>query len=203
MAGQQSVEDRAQAIDIRRRGERSLIPAYLLGRHVGRRSHGIAGVCQAALGLDLAGQAKVGDVWLAAFVQQDVCRFQIAVQDSTLVGVMDGIGNRRHQPGRGGDVGGEIAKLLVQAGAGYQLHAEKALAVLPADLVDGYDVRVVEPRDGLGLVLKPDQLSLAGEFGRPDDLQGNQPVQCDLPCPVDNAHPSPAQLIEQLITDGG
>ena len=66
VAGQQSVEDRAQAIDIRRRGERSFIAANLLGRHVGRGSNGIAGVCQAALGLDPAGQAKVGDVRLAA-----------------------------------------------------------------------------------------------------------------------------------------
>ena len=66
------------------------------------------------------------------------------MEDAPLVRMMDGIGDRRRQAGRGRDVGSEICEFLVEAGAGYQLHAEKTLALLPADLVDGHDVRVVE-----------------------------------------------------------
>ncbi len=199
LAGQQGVEDRAQAVDVGRRGERSLLAPGLLGRHVRRRSHGIARVRQVALGLDPPGQAEVGDVGLAPLVDQDVRRLQVAVQDAPLVGVMNGLGDGGHQPGRGREIGGEVAQPLVQAAARDQLHAEEALARRLAHLVDRHDVGMVELRDGLGLVLEPDQLGLAGEFGRPDDLEGDQPVQGDLPCLVDDAHSAPAQLRQDLV----
>ena len=51
-------------------------------------------MCQAALGLDMPGQAEVGDVWLAPLVKQDVwawfknARFRVTLGISarTLIG---------------------------------------------------------------------------------------------------------------------
>ena len=63
-------------------------------------------------------------------------------------------------------VGGVIGEPLVQARPADQLHAEVALAVVLADLVDRHDVRVVEPGDRLGLVLEPPQLVVGGQGGR-------------------------------------
>src|SRR5271165_1836666 len=160
-------------------------------------------MCQAALGLDMPGQAEVGDVRLAPLVKQDVCRLEVAVQDPPLVRMMNGLGDGGHQPGRGSDIGDEVAQALVQAAAAYQLHAEEALARPLAHLVNGHDVRVVELRDGFDLVLKPDPLGFAGEFGRLDHLESDQPVESDLPCLVDDAHPASAQLRHNLVAVGG
>src|SRR5271166_5044757 len=150
----------------------------------------------------MPGQAEVGDVRLAPLVKQDVCRLEVAVQDPPLVRMMNGLGDGGHQPDRGRDIGGEVAQPLVQAAAGYQLHAEEALARALAHLVNGHDVRVVELRDGFGLVLKPDQLGFAGEFGRLDHLESDLPVESDLPCPVDDAHSASAQLRQNLVAVG-
>ena len=69
-----------------------------------------------------------------------------------------------------------------------------------AHLVDRNDVGMVELRDRLGLVLEPHQLRGRGELGRPDQLEGHQPVQRELTRLVDDAHPAPAQLVEDLVT---
>ncbi len=58
-----------------------------------------------------------------------------------------------------------------------------------ADLVDRHDVRVVELRDGLGLVLKSQQLAFGGETARLDHLEGDGPVERDLVGFEDDAHP--------------
>ena len=60
------------------------------GRHVTWRAHHLTGARQVRVSLDDLGQPEVGDVRLAAFIKQDVARFQIAVNDALLVGV----GNR-------------------------------------------------------------------------------------------------------------
>ena len=65
--------------------------------------------------------------------------------------------------GRRAGFGGEIGEPLVEAGSRDQLHAEEMPSVVLADLVDRHDVRVVELRDSLGLVLKPQQLAFGGE----------------------------------------
>ena len=64
-----------------------------------------------------------------------------------------------------------------QAAAVDELHAEVVLAVVLADLVDRHDARVVEQGDGLGLVLEPAQLVVAGQDAGLDHLEGDGPVE--------------------------
>ena len=73
------------------------------------------------------------------------------------------------------------------------------LAVVLADLVDRHDAGVVEQRDRLGLVLEPPQLVVAGQDAGPDHLQGDGPVEADLPGPVDDAHAAAAELGLDLV----
>ena len=54
-------------------------------------------------GLDALGEAEVGDVGDAGGVDQNVGRLQVAVQDTVLVGVLDGAGD-------GGEVAGGVAR---------------------------------------------------------------------------------------------
>ena len=88
---------------------------------------------------------------------------------------------------------------LGEAAARDQLHGEVLLAVVLADLVDRHDAGVVEQGDGLGLVLEPAQLVVAGEHAGLDHLEGDGPVEADLPGLVDDAHAAAAQLLVDLV----
>ncbi len=81
-----------------------------------------------------------------------------------------------------------------QAAARDELHAEVVLAVVLADLVDRDDAGVIEQRDGLGLVLEPPQLVVAGEQPGLEHLQCDGAVEGDLAGLVDDAHAAAAQL---------
>ena len=99
LARQQGVKNRAQAVDIGRRGERSPLPGCLLGAmYEGFPRVALSGSVRSRA--RCAGQAEVGDVRLAALVKQDVCRLEVAVQDAPLVRMVNGLGDRGHQPGR-------------------------------------------------------------------------------------------------------
>ena len=117
LAGQQGVQDCAQAIDVGGRREAPLHARRLLRRHVGRSPHDGARLRQVAVALDAPGQAEVGHVRLAVLVDQDVGRLQVAMEDAALMGVVHRLGDGRDQPGRGADVAAEVVAPLVEAGA--------------------------------------------------------------------------------------
>ena len=87
----------------------------------------------------------------------------------------------------------------MQAFARDQLHAEEIPPQVPADLVNRHDMRVVEPRHCLGLVLKSQELSLGSKAPRFDHLERDGPVKRDLVGFEDDAHPSSPQLTQNLI----
>jgi hypothetical protein len=83
-------------------------------------------------------------------LEEDVGGLQVAVQDAALVGVIHRPRHRRQQPGRPPLVLFPGRRPLAagqgvgQAAALDQLHAEVALPLVFADLVDRHDVGVVE-----------------------------------------------------------
>src|SRR6185503_1502002 len=74
--GEELVEDEAERVDVAAR--RDLAAGELLGRHVGRRA-------RAQRLARRPGEAEVGDPDLAAAVEHDVRRLQIAVDDAAVV----------------------------------------------------------------------------------------------------------------------
>ena len=88
-SGEQLVEDRAQAIDIRCRRELLGMAGGLLGRHVGwgAEQRGRPGDVIAAF--DDFGQPEVGDVRLAVCVHQEVGGLEVAVENAVFVRIMD------------------------------------------------------------------------------------------------------------------
>ena len=76
LPGEQLVEHETERVDVAARGH--LAAGELLGRHVGRR----AGAQRFA---GDAGQAEVGDPDLAAAVEHDVRRLEIAMDDAAIV----------------------------------------------------------------------------------------------------------------------
>ncbi len=68
----------------------------LLGGHVGGRAGDLTGPEPLQVLADR--QAEIGDVRLALTVDQDVRGFQVAVDQSGPVGVVDSLGDVDHQP---------------------------------------------------------------------------------------------------------
>ena len=132
-------------------------------------------------------------------VDQDIGRLQVAVQNSAHVGVLNGVGRLDHQGHDGAMVIAERGELLREVAPDDELHAEVALTFVLADFIDGDDAGVVEKRDGLGLVLKPTQLGVVGQEPGLHHLEGDRPVEADLPGPVDHAHAAPPQLFLQQV----
>ena len=66
---------------------------------------------------------------------------------------------------------------------------------------------VIEQRDRLGLVLEAPQLGVVGQHAGLDHLEGDGPVEADLPRLVDDAHAAAAELFLNLVVaevaDGG
>ena len=86
---QQLVQRQPKRVDI----ATGIVPAIKgFRRHIAERAEDVAAVGQVLLVLDL-GQAKVGHPDGAARIQQQVRRFDIAVQDALLVRVLQGVGD--------------------------------------------------------------------------------------------------------------
>jgi hypothetical protein len=58
---------------------------------------------------------------------------------------------------------------------------------------------VVQERDGLGLVLEPTDLDVAGELGVSDHLDRDRTIERDLPGLVNDAHSSLSKDLDQFI----
>ena len=79
------------------------------------------------------------------------------------------------------------------------IHREVVSTVVLAYLVDGNDVGMLEVGCRLGLVAKPLDVGLTGQFPRKDHLQGDNPVEAYLPSPVDDAHAATNDLFDNLV----
>ena len=91
-ARQDRVQNRSQTVNVGGLRDRSPVPRGLLGGHVGWCSEHGPGLGELAVTLEPAGEPEVGHQRLALFVDQDIRRFQVAVEDASLVGVVDGPG---------------------------------------------------------------------------------------------------------------
>jgi hypothetical protein len=139
----------------------------------------------------------------ALAVQQDVGRLEVAVQDAALVRVVDRPGHQGEQPGAGAGVGLEVGQPAGQAAALQQRHAEVEVVPVPADLVDGHDVRVVQGGDRLRLLAEALDVRLGVPVGEPEHLQRHEPVRALLPGLVDHPHPALGDLLQQLVIERG
>jgi hypothetical protein len=127
-------------------------------------------------------------------VEQDVGRLDVPVDQPAKVGVVQGLGHRRHDGGRLRERGPALLDPAGQVGALDELRDDVAQAVVgAAGVVNGDNVGVVEGGDdtGLGQV----GLDVLGAFDPAGvrDLDGDRPTQLLVEGQVDPAEAAFAQ----------
>ncbi len=156
-----------------------------------------------------AGDPEVGDAGAAVGGQDQVARFDVAVDDSHPVGVVEGDGDIGDDAGRFGRPeavsGGQD---LLEVPSFDVLHRDEehpGRAVL-TDIVDGDDAGVVEAACGLRL---PEEsfAELVGDLGvdiEPQGLERHHAVDERVAGEIDDAHGAPAERLDDLVaTDVG
>ena len=103
-------------------------------------------------------------------IEQDVGRFQVAVQKAALVRVMHCSRHIHDQPGGGLLIFLEATQMLVQAPALDQLHAQKGTALVLGYVENSHDVGMLQLRHALGFgpetahFLSRDQMARQGHL---------------------------------------
>ena len=173
----------------------------LLRRHVVQRPHHLAGAGQRHLQripVRELGQTEVGDLQLAAFVQQQVLRLDVAVDDAVVMGVLQGRADLRHDGQRLARRQPAAVQQLPQVGPVDVLHQEIEPLIPPAEIVHGHDVRMIEQRQGAGLAGEPfGKRRVVGDGGS-EDLQGHRAAQLLLPGLVDDPHAAAANQVQDF-----
>ena len=78
------------------------------------------------------------------------------------------------------------------------LHQQVVKPVRLAEIMHGHDVRVVQPRQRLGLAREPLGELRVRSLLRREDLQRHQPVQLRLARLIDHPHPAAAEAFEDF-----
>ena len=114
-AREQTIKERAQAIDVGRRGDTTLVSHRLLWGHVTGRAHDQPRLGCISRSAEPLGQAEVGDVSTPFVVDQDIRGLQIAMQHTSLVCMVDRSRDRGDQASSRPGVTREIVQALFEA----------------------------------------------------------------------------------------
>ncbi len=185
-------EQATQRVDVA--GRAGLPAGVQLGGHVGGCPHGDAGHGQVAVGVDLTGDAEVGEVRahaVGADPQQHVGGLDVTVHQPRRV--------RVREPG--GDLGDHVDRdaqrrgpagldHLPEVAVGHQLGGDVEPAVDLAVGVDVHHVGGVQGRLGLRLPGEPSPEGIVVGEVRRDDLERDLPVELGVQGLEDDAHPA-------------
>ncbi len=129
--------------------------ARLLGAEVVGRPHDLIRGAQIRPALEGARETEVAHHRFAGRAEQDVVRLHIAVDDAGCVRGGEGGGHVEPEP-HGLGLGQRVAHLQASSeGAGQQVHHDPGRVIGAADVADGDDVRMAEPRGGGGFAPEP------------------------------------------------
>src|SRR5438093_11074736 len=107
---------------------------------------------------------------LACYIQQNVSRFDVAMENSMLIRAVNSAGHLRDEfrclPDRHRRSPNDFVKLT----AFNKLHAEEARPIALADFVDGNDTGMLQSRRSFGFKAKAPQVRFARPLTKADDL---------------------------------
>ena len=157
-AGQELVEDGAQGILVGGGPYLLGIAPRLFGSHVAGRAQDRARACLTRIALQPLHQPEIGDLGSAVGREEDIARFEVAVDHLVLVRHVHRTGQDFDDPGGLIDRLGLAVNLLSETAASQVFEREIGQAVVFADLEDLDDVGVFDRGDGLRLDLEPGEI---------------------------------------------
>ena len=147
------------------------------------------------------GDAKIGQDRPVALVKQNVARLDVAVYQATLVGEVQGVGHGQHDLDRLLRIGTLFLEPRFQVAAVQVLGDDEAQTVVTlADVVDRDDARMIEPRQGAGLLLKGGHLARGGKQARMNHFHGHDALEFLVEREVNLGRGADPQAVSQLIT---
>jgi hypothetical protein len=186
LAGQHLVEHDAERVDVGPVSTSRFL--HLLG-HVMRRAHHLLRTETVESAESLPNiLARQSPHHATAFVDQNIPRLDVAMDDPFVVGELKGFANLRDNRQSFG--GCEPARLfqLAQVHAIHEFHDEIIELAALTEFINGHNVRVIEPGQRTGLAREPlGESGIAARFGR-QNLERDQSVELPLPRLVNHAH---------------
>jgi len=144
------------------------------------------------------GQTEVRHFYPPAPVHQNVFRLDVAVDDAQIVGKLERVANLRHDGQRFARRDAARREQLAQRDAIHEFHEQVIHSARLAEIMDGDDVRVAQPRQGLGLLFEaPGEGGVFLPFRR-EDFQGDQAVEAGLARFVHDTHPAASQALDDF-----
>ena len=198
---QHFVKDRSQRVNVGRRPDLIVSAPCLFGGHVHGRADDPAFFDRVGVLIQPFGQAEVADLRRAIGGQQNVRRFQVAVDDVSFVGEIHRPSQRLGQCCRLPSRLRHPLEFVAQVPACQILKGHVRLAVVLIDLVDVHQIRMraARHRACFGQHALHVRRARRGTSPRVDHLQGHQALQPNVERPVHDAHAPLAKLIENLI----
>jgi len=144
------------------------------------------------------GDAEIRDLDAPLFVQQHVFRFDVPMHDALLVGELKRLTDLRHDGQRLLRLDMPFTQQVAQGHPVHVFHQQEEHPARLAKVVNGDDVRMTQPGQGLGLALKAFCELRLGALLRRENLQGHQAVELRLACLVHHAHAAAAEALEDL-----
>ena len=159
------------------------LTANLFRRHITNGAHHCTGTCvlqnrlRACKGIGLRlgelGQAKVENLDAPIFRDEQVFGFEVAMNDAVFVGGVQPVSDLHGIVDCGAYRQGTAPQLLAQGLSLQKFGHDVRDAVLPAHLMDGENVGVVQGRRRFGFLLKPAETLRVGRVGIGQNLDGD------------------------------
>ncbi len=132
-------------------------------------------------------------------VENDIRWFEIAVQNTVIVGVLHRVGNLSDHFGSPPDWQGALSCYQGQVTTRDQIHREIVLAFNFTHLVDRYDPGVFETCGCGCFGPKPLDLFGGGQRTVKHHFYRDLSVQTDLPSAIDHPHPATSNFLHELV----
>src|SRR5213595_3649482 len=177
MASEQLVKDCAESVNICRASDARVISHRLFRRHVTRSAQNFHRARDGAFGFHQSCEPKIGEMWFALCVEQDVSGFDISMEDAALMRIGNGAGQLGDQFRCVTDRHRFALRDGIELAALHQSHAEVTGAISLADFINWNDARMVETGGGFCLQTETLEMLLRGPLAETDNFYCNCAVE--------------------------